>query len=154
MRIRRAGAHDLVLVSRMRLAFLADHRGVEPQSFGPDFADHTRRFLELRHRSGNLQSWIAEEDRQCVGVVSMLILDMPPRPDEPRTWEGYIINMYVSPAARRRGIGRALFDACIGSAPESGLRRILLHATDDGRPLYEKAGFRPNDDWMELRLDP
>jgi ribosomal protein S18 acetylase RimI-like enzyme len=154
MRIRRAGAHDLALVSRMRLAFLADHRGVEPSSFPPDFADRTRRFLELRHRSGNLQSWIAEEDRRCVGIVSMLILDMPPRPDEPRTREGYVVNMYVDPADRGRGIGRALFDACIASAPEGGLRRVVLHATDAGRPLYETAGFRPNDDWMELRLDP
>src|SRR5687767_5612741 len=100
MRIRRAGAHDLVLVTRMRLEFLADHRGVRPQSFPPDFVDRTRRFLELRHRSGNLHSWIAEEGRRCVGVVSMLLLDMPPRPDEPRTREGYVINMYVTPAGR------------------------------------------------------
>ena len=62
--------------------------------------------------------------------------------------------MYVNPADRGRGIARALFDACIASVPEDGVRRVVLHATDAGRPLYEKAGFRPNDDWMELRLDP
>jgi GNAT superfamily N-acetyltransferase len=153
MRIRRAGAHDLVLVTRMRLAFLADLRGVEPQSFPPDFVDRTRRFLELRHRSGTLLSWLAEEDRRCAGVVSVLILDMPPRLDEPRTREGYVINMYVDPADRRRGVGRALFETCIDGAVEGGLRRLMLHATDDGRLLYEETGFRPNDDWMELRLE-
>jgi len=32
------------------------------------------------------------------------------------------------------------------------LRLLVLRATDDGRPLYERAGFEPNPSWMELRL--
>ena len=154
MRIRRAGAHDLVVVGRMRLAFLADHRGVDAASFTAEFAARTRRFVEQRQHAGNLSSWLAEDGGRCVGVVSMLLVDMPPRPDDPRTRDGYVLNLYVEPARRGRGIGRELFEACIGSAPGTGLRRIFLHATDAGRPLYEEAGFRPNDDWMELRLDP
>ncbi len=33
-----------------------------------------------------------------------------------------------------------------------GLRRLLLYATPDGKQLYERAGFEPNPNWMELPL--
>lgn len=72
------------------------------------------------------------------------------RPGDPRTDEGYIINMYVHPDHRRRGIGRELFVASCVSA--TGLCRacLLLHATPNGRPLYTAFGFAPNEAWLEL----
>ncbi len=153
MRIREAEASDLDTVSAMRLAFVAEYRQVEARTLTSEFADRTRNFLRRRQEAGTIRSWLAEDDSgDCVGIVSMLLLDMPPRPDDARSMEGYVINMYVDPAARRRGIGRALFDALLTDARGLGLRRLFLHATDDGRPMYVEGGFRANDDWMELRL--
>jgi GNAT superfamily N-acetyltransferase len=150
--IREAGGADLDLVSRMRLAFLADHREVEPEALAGDVTARTRRFLEAKQATGELRSWVAEDGDCCLGIVSLQLIELPPRPDEPRTWEGYVINMYVRPDHRRAGVGRALFDACLNGATALGLRRLFLHATDDGRPLYEAAGFRSSDRWMELAL--
>lgn len=150
MHIREAAEDDLDLICRMRLAFLADHRGVPPETLPPELTTATRAFLDARHRVDRLRSWLAEDDGRCVGLVSMLLLDMPPRPDDLRTQEGYLINMYVEPAQRQRGIGGSLFRACVAGAGTLGVRRLLLHATDDGRPLYERAGFEPNERWMEL----
>jgi GNAT superfamily N-acetyltransferase len=153
MKIRRDRPADVDLVVRMRVAFMADHRGIDPSSFSGDFVSGTHAFVERRMRDATMRSWLAEDDAgRCVGIVSILDLDMPPRPGDNRTAEGYIINMYVEPDARRQGIGRRLFDACIASAPGADIRRLLLHATDDGRPLYEAAGFAPNASWMELRV--
>ena len=42
-----------------------------------------------------------------LGIVSVLVNDVPPLPEDPRSREGYIINEYVKPAARSRGVGRA-----------------------------------------------
>ena len=84
--------------------------------------------------------------------MSLLLLDLPPRPSDLRTREGYVLNMYVAPHARRQGIGRALFDALLADAAELDLRRLLLQATDDGRPLYEQAGFANDGSFLTLRL--
>ncbi len=46
--------------------------------------------------------------------------------------------MIVSQHHRSRGIGRAVMDRLLDLA---GDRSILLHATADGQPLYEKLGF-------------
>jgi GNAT superfamily N-acetyltransferase len=152
VRIRRDSADDLDLLCRMRLAFLADHRGVDVESLGEDLAAATRAVIAAGQAAGTMLSWLAEDDDRAVGLVSLLLLQMPPRPVDVRTAEGYVINMYVEPAARRGGVGRALLGACVTAARARGLRRLLLHATDDGRPLYEGVGFAPNDAWMEMPL--
>ena len=55
----------------------------------------------------------------------------------------YIMNMYVRPDYRRRGIATAILDLLVTDARERGAGRIALEATEAGRPLYEKYGFVP-----------
>jgi ribosomal protein S18 acetylase RimI-like enzyme len=55
----------------------------------------------------------------------------------------------VDPAARRRGVGRALMEACETAARRAGKRRITLETTDAmiaARRLYESMGFRRGPD--------
>jgi putative acetyltransferase len=52
--------------------------------------------------------------------------------------------MYFLPEARGRGLGRALLERCLGSARESGFRRMYLETTarmTEARALYEKLRF-------------
>ena len=87
-----------------------------------------------------------------VGIVSIALWDLPPLPGEPRTVEAFVLNMYVDPAHRSRGVGGQLLRACLASATALGIRRFQLIATPDGRPLYEKHGFASNDDRLELQV--
>jgi ribosomal protein S18 acetylase RimI-like enzyme len=51
----------------------------------------------------------------------------------------------VDPAARGRGIGHALFQACLDRARAAGKRRMALHTTEwmaTARAMYERAGFQ------------
>ena len=54
---------------------------------------------------------------------------------------GWIGALGVVPRARRRGLGAALTEACVAWLRERGARTVLLHATDAGRPVYERVGF-------------
>ena len=56
--------------------------------------------------------------------------------------------LYVRPAMRGMGIGRALAERAIEEARASGHRRIRLHTLPSMRAahaLYEAAGFRPSE---------
>lgn len=150
--IRRALPDDLEVVVALRLRFLAEHRGVEPAELPPDFRATTAEFLRRQTEAGTAISWLADRGGRTAGVVTMLLLGLPPRPEDDTGTEGYIVNMYVSPAHRGAGIGRALLEACLDAARALPLRRVVLHATADGRPLYTGMGFTPNPAWMELRL--
>ena len=62
----------------------------------------------------------------------------------------YIMNMYVRPAYRRRGIATAMLDLLVADARRHGAGRIGLEATAMGRPLYEQYGFVSASGEMEL----
>ena len=55
--------------------------------------------------------------------------------------EAIILNVYVEPAWRRRGVGEALMRSVLTALTDLKVRRIVLHASDNGRRLYERLGF-------------
>jgi GNAT superfamily N-acetyltransferase len=62
-----------------------------------------------------------------------------------------IVNVYTEPEFRGRGIARALMRALMEWATGLGADRVVLHASDAGRPLYESLGF---DATNEMRWHP
>jgi GNAT superfamily N-acetyltransferase len=60
------------------------------------------------------------------------------------------MNMYTVPAWRGHGLASATLQEMITYAKRMGARRIWLHATPAGRPVYEKAGFVLRQSEMEL----
>lgn len=139
--IRAAGDDDVDELCRLRLAFIGDVRGTDPAAFDPAFVAATTVFFVDAMRADRIRSWLAVVDGQNVGLVSVLLADVPPLPERPQVREGYVINMYVAPEGRRQGIGRALLDAALGAASNLEVRGFHLYATEEGRPLYEQAGF-------------
>lgn len=56
-----------------------------------------------------------------------------------------VIALAVTPASRRRGIGRRLLERALAKAAEDGARRAFLEVAEDNaaaRRLYAAAGFR------------
>ena len=54
--------------------------------------------------------------------------------------------LYVAPAARGQGLGRALVTAILAEAPRIGYREIMLDSLPvlkEATALYERMGFRP-----------
>lgn len=58
---------------------------------------------------------------------------------------GFVGNMVVAEAHRRRRLGSIVLEAVTGFLEESGCTRLELYATSDGRPLYARHGFEPAD---------
>ncbi|HEV3409085.1 MAG TPA: GNAT family N-acetyltransferase [Chthoniobacterales bacterium] len=63
---------------------------------------------------------------------------------------GLLINVFTEPEWRRRGVAMLLMQRVIDWSHEQRLDRLILHASDAGRPLYEKMGFRATN---EMRLE-
>jgi GNAT superfamily N-acetyltransferase len=54
---------------------------------------------------------------------------------------GFVGNMVVAEAHRRRGVGTAVLDDVAGWLERAGCTRLELNATDDGQHLYARHGF-------------
>ncbi|MFZ5480720.1 MAG: GNAT family N-acetyltransferase [Myxococcota bacterium] len=56
----------------------------------------------------------------------------------------YLDELWIAPARRGRGLGRAAVDAVVRHAAAEGFKRVALEVNDDNaaaRRLYERAGF-------------
>ena len=54
---------------------------------------------------------------------------------------GVIVNVFTEPEWRRRGLAGMLLKQIIDWARDEKLDRLLLHASANGRALYERLGF-------------
>lgn len=75
------------------------------------------------------------------------------------TWTGthgvYLEDLYVRPAARGRGHGRALLSALAGICVERGYERFewwVLNWNDPSIGFYRSLGAEPMDEWTVFRM--
>ncbi|HVE68450.1 MAG TPA: GNAT family N-acetyltransferase [Solirubrobacteraceae bacterium] len=64
---------------------------------------------------------------------------------DPRTEPARVRAMFVRSDWTRRGLGRAILDACRDAARAEGFTTLSLMATLPGEPLYRAYGFRETD---------
>ena len=101
------------------------------------------------------RAFVAEIEREVVGYVLGAVVDLHPDLFQ-HVESGYIADIYVDPAYRRRGIARMLLDAIRGWLAEQGVQHIewQVAATNPaGTAFWEAVGGRPVMVRMRLPLD-
>ncbi len=96
--------------------------------------------------------WFALDDAgKIVAGAGLWVMDSPPHPTDPSTRRGNILNVYTHPDYRRRELAKRLTLTILDWCREHGIRTVILHASDEGRTLYESLGFRPTNE-MRIQL--
>jgi GNAT superfamily N-acetyltransferase len=124
----------------------------------PDFEgvlrDASTEYFATALSAGEYVGWLAyrrEDPTTVLAGAGVQLRSLLPRP-EPNGrglllgHEGLILNVYVEPRWRRRGLARRLMTEILGWADAAGVVRLVLHASADGRPLYETLGFIPSNE--------
>ncbi|MDB5359111.1 MAG: acetyltransferase [Rhodospirillales bacterium] len=152
--VRRAVPADSGALTRLRLDFVSASHPDRP--IPDDFVDATRRFFGT-HLAGSspIAFWVAEEQGRIIAHAALILFQKLPNLQNPGGLEGYVSNVLTLAAHRRRGIAAGLLDAVKADARERGIGRLWLFTSEDGEPLYARAGFEraANDaPMMELML--
>lgn len=72
---------------------------------------------------------------------------------DPATEPARVRAMFVRGDWTRRGLGRAILDACERAARAEGFKKLVLGATLPGEPLYRAFGFREIERFMVTMPD-
>ena len=81
----------------------------------------------------------------------MFVLDWPPHPLHPgSSLRAYLLNVFVEPDFRKRGLAHKLIEQCLEEARRRGIRVVTLHSSDAGRPVYEGFGFHATSEMMRV----
>jgi len=112
----------------------------------------TRPWLERALSEGSYRAWLAEiAEGKVVAGGGILISSWPSRPEDSNTRRALILNVYTESEFRRQGLARHLMQRMIDWLKEAGFKSVALHASDEGRALYEALGFEPTNE-MRLRF--
>lgn len=119
--------------------------------------DKLRRMLEREEYIGWLASPKSEPEHIVAGA-GVQLREVPPHPLFRSKGEvtiavgcqGAIINVFTEREWRRRGLGALLMRRIIAWSRQQGVESLVLHASDEGRELYERLGFVTTNE-MRLR---
>jgi GNAT superfamily N-acetyltransferase len=149
-KIRLATLDDVDALVSLRLVFLEEVGSVRSGDDCGELGAAIRDYLVRKMPTGEFLAWVAEGEDGIVGTSGVTLFERPPNGANVAGIEAYLSNMYTVPNRRGKGIGTALVEAVVAHLKETRARRIWLHATEEGRPLYEKAGFVASETDMEL----
>ena len=107
-------------------------------------------WVRPRLADGRYVGWLVQEDEAVVGGAGMWLMDFPPHFLDPVPLRAYLLNFYVAPAARGRGLAETLLKTAVDEARKRGIRVVSLHASRMGRPIYERNGFEGTNEMMLL----
>lgn len=115
---------------------------------GPGEQDWERYLAEIADvagRAARARVLVAVEGGAILGSATVELDERLDADDPPLAAdEAHIRMLGVDPAARRRGVARALIDACLDVARDAGKARVTLHTTQRMRTaqaMYEAMGF-------------
>lgn len=111
-----------------------------------------RDYFEQHIPTGAFRVWVAEHQGTPVASIGLVLHSIPPSPKNLVGKEAYLMNLVTLPVWRHRGIARALLTHVLGILREEDIPVVSLHATADGRQLYEDLGFVVLEDVPEMIL--
>lgn len=146
--VRPATVADISVLAHHRAAMFHD-MGTLPAHQMAALESATASYLRNAMPGGEYLAWVAEAagaHPPIVGGAGVQLRSILPRPrpgsdDLELGPEAIVLNVYVESAWRRRGAAVALMRALLRELAERRIRRVVLHASDDGRRLYERLGF-------------
>jgi GNAT superfamily N-acetyltransferase len=146
--IRPATAGDADVLAHHRAAMFRDMGTLHPELYDA-LRDASRPWFAEAIPAGEYVAFVAApmaRPEEIVGGAGVQLRRQLPRPTpdgggiETRP-QALVLNVYTEPEWRRRGLAALLMEHVLAWAREHGVGGVVLHASAEGRPLYERIGF-------------
>ncbi len=107
--------------------------------------------VNARLKNQELVAWVVKSpDGRVAGGGCVWLQPVQPRPHRASMVQPYLLSMYTEPDFRRRGVASMVVKEAIEWCRKNKYERLMLHASEMGRKVYSKLGFKRT--W-EMRLD-
>ena len=147
-----ATTQDVPQLAQLRWDFRNETGEEKPVVSHDEFLRKCDDFLVRGLKSGFQTYWVAEHESEIVAQIFVHRIDLVPRPCKVQDQFGYITNNYTKPAYRNQGIGSQLMEHVIQWARGEDFELLIVYPSDKAVPFYERAGFKAENDVMELTL--
>jgi GNAT superfamily N-acetyltransferase len=147
--IRPATLEDAAVVAAQRRAMFFD-MGYRDDKVLDAMTEAFLPWVRGKMTEGEYLGWLAiAEDGSVAAGVGLWLMDWPPHMVGPGSRRGNILNVYTHAGYRRQGLARQLTQTAMDWCRANSIATVILHASDEGRPLYRSMGFEATN---EMRL--
>lgn len=147
---RRATKEDLEELVRTRIIVLRAANKLSDDIDMSKVEQESREYYKRALEFGEHIAYLVYDNDKFIGAGGVSFYQVMPTYHNPSGKKAYIMNMYTAPEYRRQGIAFKTLDLLVRDVKAQGILQIALEATDMGRPLYERYGFKKMNDEMEL----
>lgn len=151
--LQRATTDDAALIAHHRRAMFTDMGNTDTARLAAMEAEFAAWVREKLARQEYLGWFLVNAAGEVVAGAGLWLMDWPPHVVGASARRGNILNVYTHPDYRRRGLARQLMQAILEWCRANHLDTVILHASDEGRALYESLGFKATNE-MRVRLSP
>lgn len=152
--IRSAGLNDLAVLVRHR-GDMFRAMGYEDESALEAMEAAFARWVEIRMERAEYLAWLAVDgEGKPIAGAGVWMMDWLPHMVGPGAPRANIVNVFVEPEWRRRGIARELMSIVLDACRKREIRAVILHASPEGRALYASLGFAPTNEMRLILTDP
>ena len=150
--IRRATTADLETLVMHRREMFRDI-GYKDEAAFQDMTARCYDWLRKYMDAGEYLAWLViAPDGSVAAGAGLWLMDWMPHIIGRGPRRGNILNVYTANEHRRRGLARELMQVILDWCRGNGVDTIILHASAEGRGLYESLGFQATNE-MRLRLE-
>jgi len=148
--VRQATLDDVAIISHQRIAMFRD-MGYDDTPSLSAMDEPFREWVANKLDAGVYLGWFALDGDQVIAGAGLWLSEWIPHPYDPRGVRGYILNVYTEQPYRNQGIARALVSLIIDYCRDHAIHVVALHASDQGRSIYEALGFAASNE-MRMHL--
>lgn len=148
---RRATVDDVDTILRQRCAMFEDMQVSTAEAIAK-MAEKYPIWLKPRLINGEYQGYFAMQEALICAGLGVWFRQWQPSVTGTDEDYAYLLNVYTEKEFRKQGIAKRLVAFALEQCRTQGIKSFKLHASDAGRPLYEKLGFRQTNE-MFLKLD-
>ena len=102
----------------------------------------TLNFFKRNIENGTHIPFVCEHDRQIIATVGITLFEIMPTTKHPNGKVARLMNMYVEPYYRSKGIAKELLNRVMVYAEEHHIGKVMLNPSQMGKSLYENYGFQ------------
>ena len=99
-------------------------------------------FFKRNIENGTHIAFVCEHDRQMIATVGITLFEIMPTTEHPNGKAARLMNMYVEPFYRGKGIAKELLNRVMAYAVEHQIGKVVLNPSPMGKLLYEDYGFQ------------
>ena len=109
--------------------------------------------LEEQFVDNTCKSWVVKDGNKIVASGAITICSFVPTPLDLSHKLAFFHSLYTEPESRNRNCANIILKKAVHYCKVNGMKRVLLGASDAGRPIYQKVGFKPASDLMRLFIE-